>query len=527
MLRRVWSFPLAAWVVAFLFFIKASILALWIVPLWDIPDETGHFAYARDIASGNGVLPLGEAEISEDIRSNVRQSPTSAAKNWIVQHPPLYHIVAGAAWKCATFFTHDPEWLFRAPRLVSALFGALTLLFIFKIVEACRLSDKSGLAVMVGFSAIPMFSWLSAGTNHDTLVALFGCASTYYFIRFFQSKRISNAYLSVFLMSLAAVTKMTALVALAPLVGLLILEFQGGVKQWAKSSLALVATALAIPGIWLVRNFIEYGDPFATAATLMPSFRLQDNPLETFFTEYLKAQPAIEHFFVNFIGLIGWRGTDLGNPAWFQIQPPFLAIYQVGMFFIVLLTLAWFLLVISKSYNAGKNSDFSRSLLEKFRSQIGISFFFPVTTALGLMALLALTISHQVVSMTVASWLIIPSFAILFALFILSILVFILPIGQKQRPIFYAIIILAFFSFVVLWEVYKIFLLDGRMRATHGRYFYPALGMIIVALIVPTLLMLGKFAERIALPAAGVILYTEAVFCFIRVLPFVSGEGVS
>jgi len=53
--------------IALLFFLKAIVLAFWITPLWDIPDEFAHFAYARDIALGKGIPLLGEAKIDADI----------------------------------------------------------------------------------------------------------------------------------------------------------------------------------------------------------------------------------------------------------------------------------------------------------------------------------------------------------------------------------------------------------------------------------------------------------------------------
>ncbi len=43
--------------VAALFFVKAVLLALFVTPLWDVPDETGHYAIIADLADGRG-LPL-------------------------------------------------------------------------------------------------------------------------------------------------------------------------------------------------------------------------------------------------------------------------------------------------------------------------------------------------------------------------------------------------------------------------------------------------------------------------------------
>ena len=525
--KKLGGLPIVAWCLIAIFFVKTIVLGFWIVPLWDIPDEIGHFAYARDIASGNGILPLRKAKIGEDILTHIHQRPTAEQNNWIVQHPPLYHIIAGVAWKGATHLTDDPEWLFRAPRIISALFGALTLLFIFKIAEIFCLSENTSLAVMAGFSAIPMFTWLSAGTNHDTLVALLGSASTYYFVQFFQNQKMCSAYISVFLMSLAAATKMTALVALAPLTGLLLLEITGGVKQWLQRATLLVTMALAIPGLWLVRNILEYGTPFATSLSIMGGFRMQDNPLDTPFFSFLQIQPAIEHFFVNFFGLIGWIGKGAGKLSWFQIQHPFLTPYEIVVLFVCIFAVIWFSKTITHYFYQENSEIGDHSIIVNSYQQIGLLLRYGFVALLVIVTGCTLIISHHIVSTTVASWLIVPTFSLIFALFVLPATVFVVPICKAQRSIFHAVLIVAFFSAVLLWKIYGIYLLDGRLRATHGRYFYPLLGMLVVGFVVPALLILGKFAERIALPSAIIICFTEAAFYFIKVLPYVTSSGCS
>jgi hypothetical protein len=226
--NRIISLAALAWLIPALFFLKAALLGLRIVPLWDIPDELGHFAYARDLGSGRGLLPLGVAEIGADIMSDAYEQPTEAITNWIVQHPPLYHLLAGAVWKAGTLFTDDSALLFRLPRLVSAFFGALTLFFVFKIIARLGLGAYAALAVAAAFASVPTFAWMSAGTNHDTMIAALSAAAAWQFTEFMLGRQPQHAYASLLLLALAALTKITALVLIPPLIVILVLEMPWG-----------------------------------------------------------------------------------------------------------------------------------------------------------------------------------------------------------------------------------------------------------------------------------------------------------
>ena len=53
-----------------------------------------------------------------------------------------------------------------------------------------------------------------------------------------------------------------------------------------------------------------------------------------------------------------------------------------------------------------------------------------------------------------------------------------------DRLMLYALVVFLFFTAVLLWQVYGIYLLDGRLRAIHGRYFYPVMPFMLAALAV-------------------------------------------
>ncbi|HYT31215.1 MAG TPA: hypothetical protein VEO37_01370, partial [Thermoanaerobaculia bacterium] len=76
---------------ALVFLLKAILLALFVTPLWDVPDESGHYAIVADLADGRG-LPLGgKSVLPPDIVADWGKGRALAPEetwNWVAQHPP-------------------------------------------------------------------------------------------------------------------------------------------------------------------------------------------------------------------------------------------------------------------------------------------------------------------------------------------------------------------------------------------------------------------------------------------------------
>src|SRR5258706_5153228 len=117
---------------AALFLVKAVVLAFWVTPLWDVPDETGHYAVVADLAEGRGLPLQGKSVLPSDVMSDwTRGKSATPIGNWVAQHPPLYHLLAAPILSAARAVTPDARWRYRAPRLLSALAGAAGLLLFF------------------------------------------------------------------------------------------------------------------------------------------------------------------------------------------------------------------------------------------------------------------------------------------------------------------------------------------------------------------------------------------------------------
>ena len=509
-------------ILAALFFLKACFLAFYVTPLWDTPDETGHYAYARDIATGKGVPLLGKAEIGADIMRHASRAPDARSQlNWIAQHPPVYYTLAALPLKIGAYFTGNPEILFRLPRLISALCGALALVVLYRTAILLNLDTISALALSSFIGFTPMYSHLSSGTNNDIALFLFATLATFYWTRYMLERRIGDATWLVFWLSVAAATKLTGLVLLAPMVGTVLLELDAPWKQRIRQAFGLCALALFLPGLWLVRNYVYFDNPFATALAI--SSPLLSEPLQDSFFVYLARLPAIEHFTLNFYGLIGWIGTGAGSLSWFQIHGVPRLVFSLTEMGIAIILFAYFVINFYPGMGServpraeAKNFSIIHSLTNRFKNATRTVFL--LLLAVSVFCGIAFFINCYNPA-TIDGRMREASASIVCAVFILSTQVFMVEMKSESRIACYASLMFGFFSFVLLYNVYEIYLSDGRMRATHGRYLYPVIPLMLICLT-------GIAAKRLRVPrwlfvlAAAALAYCELAAYLDQIIPF-------
>ena len=311
-------YPPPILMLALLFTLKALYLAFFVTPLWDIPDEIGHFSYARDLAEGRGVPVLGRAEIEADVMAHMLHNPDARpTANWIAQHPPVYYLLAAVPLKIGMAFTNDPEVLYRLPRLVAAICGGLLLLVLYRTMRTLGLDNYRAtvLAACIGF--IPMVSHLASGTNNDMTLFLFSALMVHFLVRFLIYHQLRDAYWSAAWMTLAAGIKMTAWVVIPPLLVIFALEMSGPVRHWLKHLSGVTAVMLLVPLIWMLHNLVYYGDPTYTAVPMRSG--VLETPLTDSFYTYIHSHPVIDHFILHFYGLLGWMGSGDGNVHLFHV----------------------------------------------------------------------------------------------------------------------------------------------------------------------------------------------------------------
>jgi hypothetical protein len=513
---------------SFLFAVKAFYLAFWVTPLWDIPDETGHFAYVRDIAEGRGIPLLRNTQIDADIMRHITKNATAKPRaNWIAQHPPIYHSVAAVVYKIGGYFTSNVEVLYRLPRIVSVVSGAFLLLVLFQtlLIVGLNTSQATAIAASVGF--IPMVSHLSSGTNHDMSLFLFCALATNYFARYLLQRNLTDAYWCALWLAVAGGTKMTAWVLLVPMVAILLIELPGPIKIWARNAAGISIVALSVPSAWMVRNVIHFGNPFYPLGTGAGP-RLVE-PVAHGFFEYLHTHPVIDHFILNFYGLLGWQGTGGGQVEWFQVDGLPRMMFSILIFVLAGIFVLYMLMLAYRAFRSANittppavNSLLSwagNMITRQCYSKVLIvpAFLFAILAAgyIGITSHAGASLFGNVRVLAVVM-LIFAAFAALALLLFIS--------NPTDRIALYGVVLLLFFGVFVVRQVYKAYLGNGQMRATHGRYFFP---------VVPILLLSFAIAlKRLRMPTitlavvAASFAYMELETFVLQAVPFYLGESL-
>lgn len=436
-----------------LFFVKATIFAWMVTPLWDTPDETGHYSYIESLADGSYPV-LGKATMGVDVTKSWLGEKAKPPLNWIAQHPPLYYVLDTPVLLTARAMGLNFDQQVRSTRILSALFGAGALIGLAIFVARVTTSRELGLAAAIFVGATPMFLHLSSGVTHDTLLAFLGAWSAERYSRWVATRDVKYAYACAALLALGCITKITALAAALPLVALILLQLLRADMHWRHrlSHMAAIGLVTFLPiTVWMICNFLNFGNPLVDSSMLGPErVHVSIGPWG-----FMSLQPFWQHTFFNYVGLIGWAHD--GTLRWLQISGFPLRFFMGA----VLLTC---LLVPLDSVLQRWGSLRSHLLL--------------------LFAALALTIyvAHTQLKLTAASW----TCAGIVVAMVWSGAGHIRLAwrGDAQSIMLLSASICAiFFSslyFFHLWHGY-----EGALRASHGRYMYPVLPFFVLVLAWP------------------------------------------
>ena len=514
--------------IAIAFALMALYLALFVTPPGDIPDESGHFSYARDIARGSFFPLLGEATMAPDLWGRPEAYwATEPRDNWIVQHPPLYYLLTAGPLAVGELFSQTHPMVYRLPRIVSAMSLGLLILVLQQLFTVAGIRPKNALLLAASVGFVPMVMQLSTGTNNDVFLFLLCALASLYWVKFLQGQELRYAYVCALWLTLAGATKMTAWVFMAPMVAILLFEMRQPWLKWLMHSVGITLLALAFPILWMLRNVVHFGSPFYVYAE-----DVAQEPMEPIgFLTFLSQQPVLDSIFAHFYGLFGFSG---------YCQTPELAQYCDGirmtrlegfpyhaftdiMALMVLAYLAFLLLQFWQlRASVGDRAHFSSGSIQDWvqrglshRSVVTVLFFLGL--GLGLMASMILfqnNFARPGIMGTTQS--LMMSAAPLAAL--LAAFAALLAARLEDRLAAYGVVLFFFFGSVLLYQVYTGFLQAGWLRGVQGRYFYPVLPLMLVAL--------GLALQRLRVPTmlwAGVSLVLAVAFlnAFVtQVMPF-------
>jgi hypothetical protein len=478
---------------ALVFFLKAVSLALWVTPLWDVPDETGHYAIVSDLAEGRGLPLPGKSVVSSDVVADwTRGKARDPVGNWVAQHPPLYHLLAAPLLSAARAVTPDPRWRYRAPRLLSAIAGTAGLLFFFLAFREASGDPLLSFVAAAGVGFVPMYSHLASGANHDILLAMASGLAALCWVRFERTGLFSDAMKMAGALSFAGAVKLSAVVLAAALWLLCLPRLSARGGRRLAQAIAIGAVSLSFPLLWTLRHWCLLGNMRVHPVSQKP-FDLAD------FFAYLRDQPVVDHTFKNFFGLIGWTGTGGGDLRWFQISGVFLAPYLFLALAGAAGTAVW---LWRRRPGVGRGLAGTAAALV-----FGFCFFWLFARADG-----AEILKRLVYSLLAA----VPVLA--------------LPLAFRRRPAGEAIpggsqFVFLVFSLAYLANSYEAFQIYGQMRATNGRYFFAVLPFLVLAFVFPAASLLRRGPRRDAglLALLAALFVNETAFFVLKVIPFYRG----
>ncbi|MBN2454481.1 glycosyltransferase family 39 protein [Candidatus Woesearchaeota archaeon] len=164
--------------------------------------------------------------------------------------PPLFHFVSAAFYKLFGIF--GPEAAEFGLKMVSPLFGTLTLVFVYLIAKRL-FSSKIAFFATIFMAFIPIHLYYSSLAFVEAFVTFFVAGSVYFMLE----KRV---LLSGIFFGLAMLSKQNALFTFPLLLLMLFWGFKG--KELLKSSAVFIAACLSTGIWWFVRNTVHLGNPF-------------------------------------------------------------------------------------------------------------------------------------------------------------------------------------------------------------------------------------------------------------------------
>jgi 4-amino-4-deoxy-L-arabinose transferase-like glycosyltransferase len=294
------------------------------------PDEPEHLAAIREIQRkrilpelhfdfttnprGTAVPPFSDPPFTDTVQQVLGTGARHQISFEAVQ-PPLYYLTAALiSWPV---YDNVLVQLYVC-RIVSAIFGMLTILFIWATIrEISPSSPQLALFCATTVLFLPQFTFNSSYVTNDAALNAVGMGALYVFFKGLRNPAFDRyMLLAGALVGLAILTKLTALALLLPF-GLVILYRSRSQRPFFALTAGALFSFLAVSGWWFVRNIIIYGElsGFANAVQFHQARK------STIYLDLTNLQ-AVTQFskttFESTIGIFGWMDVPL-EPFIYQV----------------------------------------------------------------------------------------------------------------------------------------------------------------------------------------------------------------
>jgi 4-amino-4-deoxy-L-arabinose transferase-like glycosyltransferase len=360
MLRQV---PRMAWICALLACLNAVCWSI-ITPPFELIDEPSHFAYTQQLAE-NEALPVsdeyqyspeelavllslrqgeirarpgrrtissaGEQKSLEEAQHQHFARYGSGAVGGSAAGPPLYYLLETIPYGLASKGTLLDQ--LQAMRLLSALMGALTALFVFLFVRETLPATPWAWAVG-GLSAAlaPLLGFMSGGVNPDAMLFAVSAAIFYCLARGFRGGLTRNLAVAIGALTAAGLLTKLNFIGLVPgiVLGLIALGVRAARVEGRRAAFTPVGIGLAIAAspvlLYLLINVLSNHPSFGIVSdTLRGQWHSLLSGLSYVWQLYLPHLPGTKNYFPGLstardlwfnksIGFYGWLDTSF--PIW-------------------------------------------------------------------------------------------------------------------------------------------------------------------------------------------------------------------
>jgi hypothetical protein len=357
-LRRI---PRAAWICALIACLNAICWSL-ITPPFQAPDEPSHFAYAQQLAE-TGTLPTGSTDYSEeervaiaDLRAReVRFHPeehtiatvseqrrleddlaqplerAGSGADVAANQPPLYYALQTIPYRLGS----SGSLLDRLElmRLLSALFGGVTALFVYLFVREALLGAPWAWVVGgLGVALAPLLGFMSGVINPDSMLATVSAAIFYCLARGFRRGLTTRLALAIGALTCIGFLTKLNFIALAPgvFLGLVALTLRRprSSRRAAYGALAGAVAIAAVPVcVYVLNNLLSSHHPTLgmVSAYIANARGSVFGEISYIWQSYLPRLPGMSHdfpglsttrqmWFDRWVGNYGWLDTSF--PPW-------------------------------------------------------------------------------------------------------------------------------------------------------------------------------------------------------------------
>ncbi len=319
-------------------------------PPWETPDEPWHMGYIVWLREERRLPPLDAAMLATPLRQEASQAPlyyaaaaaatlpyavdSAALAAAFVENPTRFKGV-GLAPRQHNYALHGP-WddaavpvvrALRAARWVASLFGALTVVAVWRLARRLRPAHRWWAVACAAFAAgQPQLLYLSAAASNDTAVAALATLALASAVAFARRPSTAGAARLGGWVGLAALAKSSAL-GLGPVAAAAVVAGAWdsarapvggeGRARWRRAAArttrwgaAGLAAALAAGGWWYVRNVVQFGTLFGRGLHLaMPWAHAEPHSLGRLWSDH-----AFDLLFMSYWAVFGW-GT-VRYPRW-------------------------------------------------------------------------------------------------------------------------------------------------------------------------------------------------------------------